>query len=77
MTEKVKKGILVRVEAPHFVAAIVLVDGVCTEAPYILSYAIGWKQIFASEYFIVKKWRARVVDKWDIWPGGSEISPFA
>ena len=36
-----KRGILVRVEAPHFVAGMILVEGVCREAAPILRWMRG------------------------------------
>lgn len=52
---------LVRVEAPHFVAALVTVDGKCTEAAPILGWAVGKSEEWLRAYFKSKGWKATEV----------------
>lgn len=52
---------LIRVVAPHFVAALVMVDGRCTEAAPILKWAIGKGEDWLRAYFRDKGWRATEV----------------
>jgi hypothetical protein len=52
---------LVRVEAPHFVAALVTVEGKCTEAAPILGWAIGKTEDELRAYFRRKAWKATEV----------------
>jgi hypothetical protein len=52
---------LIRVVAPHFVAALVMVDGRCTEAAPILKWAIGKSEEWLRAYFAGKGWRATEV----------------
>lgn len=49
---------LARVEAPHFVAGLVTVNGHCTEAAPILRWAIGKSESELRAYFARKKWKA-------------------
>lgn len=49
---------LVQVSAPHFVAGIILKDGVVIEAAPILKWTIGKTQKWLREYFIKKEWKA-------------------
>lgn len=51
---------LVRVEAPHFVAAFET-DGVVQKAAPILKFALGWSDDRARSYFARKGWKAIVV----------------
>jgi hypothetical protein len=48
---------LIRVEAPHFVAALVLVDGRCIEAAPILKWAVLKREAQLVEYFNRKGWK--------------------
>ena len=52
---------LVRVEAPHFVAGIVMVGDVCTEAAPILRWAAGHSRGWLSTYFKNMGWKAMIV----------------
>lgn len=47
---------LIRVEAPHFVGAIVVLDGRCIEAAPILRWAIGKSHKQLIEYFKRQGW---------------------
>ena len=49
---------LIRVVAPHFVAACIIVDGVVTESAPILGWSIGWNADKLSTYFTRKGWTA-------------------
>lgn len=57
---------LVRVEAPHFVAGAVLQDGVVTEAAPILKYAVGWTRERLRDYVRSKGWMAKIVVTRDV-----------
>lgn len=58
---------LVRVEAPHFCAGIILKDGVCVRAaPILARYAIGKSREWLSAYFRSKGWKATVVRYADV-----------
>lgn len=48
---------LVRVEGPHFVAAIVLEKGRCIKAAPILHWAIGKSEAWLAAYFERKGWQ--------------------
>lgn len=48
---------LVQVEAPNFVTRYVVVSGVVTEAPPMLSHFIGWRDSRAKAYSRRKGWR--------------------
>lgn len=56
---------LVRVEAPHFVAGIVVesqsADSLCTDAAPILAWCKGKSVQEIRDYFSRKNWRAFVV----------------
>jgi hypothetical protein len=52
---------LARIEAPHFVAYLVTVNGRCTEAAPILGWAIGKTESELRAYFARKNWKAIVV----------------
>lgn len=52
---------LVRVVAPHFVAGIVMRDGVCVEAAPILKWAVGKSADALRETFRRKRWEATIV----------------
>lgn len=52
---------LVRVEAPHFVAGIVFVEGVCTEAAPIMRWAAGKSARELAAYFKRKGWIAKKI----------------
>lgn len=56
-----RKEILVRVLAPHFVAGFVMVDDRCTEAAPILRWAIGKGRDELRAYFIRRGWKASIV----------------
>ncbi|MER8619191.1 hypothetical protein NKG99_20530 [Mesorhizobium sp. M1409] len=47
---------LIRVEAPHFTAALVIVDGRCIKAPPILHWALGKGEGWLKAYFAQKGW---------------------
>lgn len=49
---------LIRVEAPHFTAALVMVDGRCAEAAPILKWALGKGEDWLRAYFAQKGWKA-------------------
>lgn len=49
---------LARVEAPHFVAGLITIDGRCTEAAPILRWAIGRTEDELRAYFGQKGWKA-------------------
>jgi hypothetical protein len=53
MTER-----LISVDAPHFCAALVMVDGRCTEAAPILKWAVGKSEEWLRAYFAQKRWKA-------------------
>jgi hypothetical protein len=67
-------SIFVQVAAPHFVAAIVLEDDVCTEAAPILKYAIGKRREWLRDYFRSKGWKAIVVKEHGWSAGGPAAS---
>lgn len=48
------------VDAPHFCAGLVLVEGRCTEAAPILGWAVGKTQDELAAYFRRKGWKAQV-----------------
>lgn len=52
---------LVAIDAPHFYAGIVLVDGVVREAAPILRWSIGKHRTFLSAYFARKGWKTTIV----------------
>jgi len=54
---------LVRVEAPHFVAGLVLRDGRCVNAAPILGWAIGRPGWAILGYCRRKRWRAELVTR--------------
>ena len=57
---------LVRVEAPHFVAGITVNErGMCMGAAPILKWCIGKKTDFLRDYFKSKGWKATLVRKQD------------
>lgn len=59
------QSILVRVQAPHFCAGVVLkYERVVWAAP-ILEWTMLWERKALSAYFRRKGWRARVIDRWD------------
>lgn len=53
--------VLVRIEAPHFCAGLVLRDGVCVEAAPILVWAIRYDGDWLSAYFRKRGWKATIV----------------
>jgi hypothetical protein len=54
---------LVRVEAPHFVAGIEVNErGMCMNAAPILKWCIGKKTDFLRDYFKGKGWKATIVN---------------
>lgn len=54
---------LVQITAPHFCAAIVLVNRRVGGAPPILSYMRGWTPECVAAYCKSKGWKARTVKK--------------
>jgi hypothetical protein len=52
---------LVQVRAPHFCAAIVLTNGIVTDAAPILAWTLGKRRADLSTYFQQKGWRAVIV----------------
>lgn len=52
---------LVRIVAPHFVAAVVVVADRVTVAAPILSYMYGWPSDRVRQYVAGKGWRASIV----------------
>jgi hypothetical protein len=52
---------LVRVEAPHFVAGFVMDGNVCTRAAPIIKYFVGRPADWIRAYCATKKWRANIV----------------
>ena len=54
---------LVRVVAPHFVAGLVAVDGVVTEAAPILRWTIGKRSAWLAAYFKRKSWKWEIISK--------------
>lgn len=61
MAGSMKTERLIRVVAPHFVAALVTVDGLCTEAAPILKWAVGKGEDWLRAYFAQKGWKAHEV----------------
>lgn len=53
---------LVRVEAPHFVAGLVMTGLTCTEAAPILKWAINKDRATLRGYFARKKWKATIIE---------------
>lgn len=56
---------LIRIEAKHFVAGIVMTDGRCTKAAPILKWAIGKSEEWLRAYFVDKGWKATEVKTHD------------
>lgn len=52
---------LARIEAPHFVAGIVLKDDVVVIAADIIKYMGGWSRDRVRDYCAGKGWRIAVV----------------
>ena len=50
---------LIRIEAPHYVAGIIVEDGVCKMAAPILSWSVGKKEEFLLNYFKKKNFDIR------------------
>jgi len=48
---------VIRIEAPHFVAGVVLEQGVVVRAAPILSYMRGWTRVRVMRYCDSKRWR--------------------
>ena len=48
---------LLRVEAPHFVASVVLENGFVFEAAPIVRYMRGWNQTKVLNYCRIKGWK--------------------
>lgn len=55
------RSLLVVVKAPHYAAALVTVDGVCTEAAPILRWAVGKSWPFLKRYFYGKRFEVIVM----------------
>lgn len=53
---------LIRVVAPHFVAAFET-DGIVRRAAPIIKYMIGWSDDRARQYIARKGWEASVVEQ--------------
>lgn len=73
---------LVRVRAPYFCAALVLVDGVCTEAaPILKRICLGRDRPWLRKFFKSMSWHASVVRPvpalagQDV-PGARPVKPF-
>ena len=49
---------LIRVVAPHFVAGIILRDGIAVETAPILKWAMGKSRSELCDYFAKKGWEA-------------------
>jgi hypothetical protein len=49
---------LIVVTAPHFCAALVMMDGAVVRTAPILKWALGWKADRLSAYFKRKGWKA-------------------
>ena len=49
---------LVRVEARHFVAGLVMKRDLCVYAAPILAWTVGWHREELRAYFIRKGWKA-------------------
>lgn len=58
-----ERHVLVRVEAPHFVAGLVIDRGTgrCVEAPPILAASIGKTAVELRAYFDKRGWKAERV----------------
>jgi hypothetical protein len=54
-------SVLVRVVAPHFVAGLVLIDGICTRAAPKLRPSLGKSLPDLFLYFASRGWDAEVV----------------
>lgn len=62
MLDNIMLTCIVRVEAPHFVAGIILNEaGICIEAAPILRWAVGKRREELLPYFKRKKWAALVI----------------
>lgn len=53
---------LIRVDAPHFVAGLVLDDGLCVQAAPILNWTVGKRWAELRVYFDRKRWIWEVRD---------------
>jgi hypothetical protein len=53
--------VLVRVEAPHFVAGLLVDDGVCFAAAPILGWCVGKTDYELRTFFSSKGWKATIV----------------
>ena len=54
--------ILVCVDAPHYAAAIVCKDGVCTEAANIMKWCVGKTWVELRRYFDRKGFKVEVME---------------
>lgn len=52
---------LVRIEAPHFVAGILIKDDKCVYAAPILAWTVGKTREFLSQQFRARGWRASIL----------------
>jgi hypothetical protein len=52
---------LCRIEAPHFVAGIIAMDGRVIRAAPILKYMLGWNGVAVRDYCRKKHWALQVV----------------
>lgn len=52
---------LVRIDAPHFCAGIIIADDRCIKAAPILAWSIGRNAAYLRKYFADKGWKATVL----------------
>lgn len=50
---------LIRIEAPHFVAGVVLENGRVTRTAPIVKYMKGWTEAHIRHYCVTKDWGCR------------------
>lgn len=53
--------LLVRVAAPHFVAGLIVDNGICTQAAPILRWCVGRARDHLRQAFARRGWHATVV----------------
>lgn len=56
-----RKHVLLELDAPHFNAGLLIVDGYVKEAAPILGYMTGWSIKKATSYAEERGWRLRVI----------------
>jgi hypothetical protein len=54
---------LAQITAPHFVAGIVLDDGIVATAAPIVKYMVGWNRDRVRDYCHQKAWHIRVIQQ--------------